>query len=104
MIAAGEKNVLTDAGEQRMWSRFQIDVPIQVTTDLGEQFSAQCLDWSSHGLKFRAQRPMAFTQAARLQVEATQPGIVDLEVAIEVQRCDPEEGSWVIGAHVVDIR
>lgn len=94
----------TETTEQRLWSRFEVDMPVQVITDLGESFSAQCLDWSSHGLKLCTQQPMALTQTAQIQVQATQPGIVDLEATIEVQRCEKKAEDWIIGAHVLDIR
>jgi hypothetical protein len=41
---------------------------------------------------------------AKLAVHATQDDITDFHVKIQCQRCEPLDGEWIIGAHVIDIQ
>lgn len=94
----------TETLDQRIYSRLNIDVPVDVEVTGRAPFPARCLDLSSHGVKLRSPFALSIGTRASLSVQATQPGVIDFIVEIEVQRLDKADSDWEIGAHVLDIR
>lgn len=90
--------------DKRAWSRFDVDVAASIELPSGQTFEARCSDLSSHGLKLTTATELAVDTRAVVHVQATQPGIVDFEVDIRIQRVIPAGQNYEIGAHVLDIR
>ena len=94
-------NAMTD--EKRIWSRLSIDVPGRLQHPEGN-CAVRCLDFSSHGVRLISPFPMQVGEFAKLAVHATQDDITDFHAKIQCQRCEPLDGEWIIGAHVIDIQ
>lgn len=90
--------------DKRAWSRFNVDVAAWIDLPNGQTLEARCSDLSSHGLKLRTTQALDIDSHAVVHVQATQEGVVDFEVDIQVQRVALAGSQFEIGAHVLDIR
>lgn len=95
---------MRDFSEKRDFHRMQVNTEITITDAEGHQQKGLCKDLSGTGMQILMETAVAEGTQLHTLLPSTNEQFPPFETVIEVLRCEPAEGGYLIGASIREVK